>query len=83
VAKSDVPVGDLPRMLARYLAANARVAEEALPWLHGELPVPTQQLLALEQTLRAADAESQVLRGEMRAVLFQIRGEYARNGGKS
>jgi hypothetical protein len=78
-----VPVGELPTFLARYLAANARLAEEAGPWLQGLLPAPVAQLHALELCLRAADAESVILRGEMRAVLFQIRGEYARNGGKA
>lgn len=75
-------MGDLPTLLARYFAANARLAEAAGPWLHGLLPAPVSQLHHLEQALRLADVESQELRGEMRAVLFQIRGEYARNGGK-
>jgi hypothetical protein len=80
----NVPVGDLPRLLARYLAANARLAEEAGVWLHnGPFPAPVAQLHDLEKALRVADIESQELRGEMRALLFRIRGEYARNGGST
>lgn len=77
-SQEQVPVGELPTLLARYFAATTYLAEMAGPWLVGELPVPMRQLHALVEAVRRVDELGAELRGEARAVYRLIQAERER-----